>query len=424
MNKHNFHVVGLPNTVTSDHFSGCAYTKHIKLFCEGMHKLGHNVYHYGNYGSELDCTENIIVTNKNYIDENINGYKDKEYHHNLYDSMYLSPKADKTFNSSAGSRIRLKAIPKDFVILTAGSHIYGILTQIEDLLDMPLFAVESSVGYIGSWQAPYKVFESDSIRSWNRAQWNEYWNQHCNEKEIPVWAINEGVPQFTDDIINTFIDPTQFRYNAKKEDYFLYLGRVVPSKGVDMAVNVCERIGAKLVIAGPGDVKDGIGRDTIPDFVEYVGFADIQKRKELMANARGAFCLTYYNEHGGNIVHEYGLSGTPVIATNWGCFTHSVLHNVTGYLVQDEMEAVWAAENIDNINPEHCRKWNMNYTVDKTIPRFERYFDRIKSNWECEGKVLDYPLENLDHREMIHPYDLSYDMNLKPAGVKGTQGPA
>jgi glycosyltransferase involved in cell wall biosynthesis len=36
-------------------------------------------------------------------------------------------------------------------------------------------------------------------------------------------------------------------------DYYLYIGRMVARKGVDIAAHICKTIGARLIFAGPGN---------------------------------------------------------------------------------------------------------------------------------------------------------------------------
>ena len=84
-----------------------------------------------------------------------------------------------------------------------------------------------------------------------------------------------------------------------KEDYFLFLGRVYEGKGIQIAMQVTEKIGAKLKVAGqnPENIK-------FPAHVEFVGYADVEKRKELMSKAKASFVCSMYVEPFGGVQVE------------------------------------------------------------------------------------------------------------------------
>jgi len=53
MKKFRLHVVALPHTQTSLRHSACAFTIKVLRFCRMMTSLGHDVFHYGAEGSEV-----------------------------------------------------------------------------------------------------------------------------------------------------------------------------------------------------------------------------------------------------------------------------------------------------------------------------------------------------------------------------------
>ena len=46
------------------------------------------------------------------------------------------------------------------------------------------------------------------------------------------------------------INPNDFTYREKKEDYLLYFGRIHPDKGPHDAISIAKKSGYKLIIAG------------------------------------------------------------------------------------------------------------------------------------------------------------------------------
>lgn len=167
--------------------------------------------------------------------------------------------------------------------------------EVADKVGMSL-VVELGIGYLGVF-AKNRIFESYGWMNWHYGKARET-NGH-----------------FSDAVIPPIFDPADFKYREKKDDYFLYIGRITEKKGVLIAKDTCEAIGAKLKVAG---IDCGLKIDS-PN-VEMVGFADIEKRKELISRAKGVFMPTIYLEPFGYVVMECAMSGTPIITTDWGSF--------------------------------------------------------------------------------------------------------
>ena len=184
----------------------------------------------------------------------------------------------------------------------------------------------------------------------------------------------------------------------KKEDYFLYIGRIVKRKGVELAAQVTERMGKKLIVAGQGKITDpNEGIDLNLPHVEFAGFADVNKRKELMSKAKGVFVPTYYVEPFGGVSIEAMLSGTPVITTDWGVFSETVLQGVTGYRCRTFDHFCWAVENIDKCSPRACHEWaKTNYSMERVSLMYQEYFEMLYDLWDGGWYTLHPDRKNLD----------------------------
>ena len=170
-----------------------------------------------------------------------------------------------------------------------------------------------------------------------------------------------------------------------KDPYFLYLGRVTACKGINVAMQVCEKLGVKLIMSGPlfCDYKDYKWKYPI----EYVGPSDVEKRKELMKNAVASFMPTVYSEPFGGVQVENFLSGTPVISTDWGAFPEVNIHGVTGYRCKTFDDFLNAALNCleGKIKPEDCRRQGEKYSLENIAPMYEKYFGDVLNIYTGNG---------------------------------------
>ena len=321
-----------------------------------------------------------------------------------------------TFNMRLCSEIRMRAKEGDIVAINFGAWCDQIVNLLSDVKNLIL--CEMSVGYINSNIAPYRVFESYSNQEFHKGGWDKVFQYNEQQEEKPRDAVHNTTPQFLDDVIPMFLDPRQFEYREQNGDYYLYLGRIQWSKGVDLAVKTCEAIGEKLIIVGQSytSFEEEFGYP-IPDCVEVLKHADIDLRKELMAGAKGGFVCTYYPEPGGHVMGEYMLSGTPIITTDWGNMPNMNLNGITGYRVRSGKEAELAVKQINegHIKPEYCRKWAMNFTMDRQSRTYEYYFRRLRDHvLYGNGNDLYYEQSDVDLsiRDLIHPKDMDYDIDL------------
>jgi FkbM family methyltransferase len=355
---------------------------------------GMYVIHYGREDSEVICDEQVTVSTKE-LWEKVYGHNDWKAKGLIFDQndeMY------KTFTENAIREIAKRKQPHDIVLSFFGFGHKPITDAFPDLV-----ICEPSIGYSSAY-APYKVYESYAVMHGLQGP----------EK------ISNAEYKFYDVAIPSGFDLTEFEYVEEKQDYFLMVGRLVWSKGVNIAAQVCEKIGAKLILAGTtfGPQDCHVGHEW-PKHVEYVGYADVEKRKKLMAGAKGLFCPTIYNEPFGYVAIEAMLSGTPVISTDWGAFTETVQHGITGFRCRTFEQFMWAAKNIDTISPKACREWaEKNYNMEKVGKMYTEYFQSIVnvsngSGWyapnntrtEMEWLTKEYPENKKTFKQILNQYN-------------------
>ena len=140
--------------------------------------------------------------------------------------------------------------------------------------------------------------------------------------------------------------------------------------------------------------------------MEVVGFADYETRKNLYRDAKGVLCLSKFLEPFGGVAVEAMLSGTPVISVDWGAFTETVQHGHTGYRVRSFEQLLFACRNIDRIDPDNCRTWAQNYSLDAIAPRYEeafQLFQQMHMNPESGWYDLNDSRTELNHMTLAFP---------------------
>jgi glycosyltransferase involved in cell wall biosynthesis len=370
--KFRFHVISLPHTQTTKEYTACAYTMKVLKFCKMMKSLGHEVYLYASDENEAPCDELInIVTKK----EQAEWFGDYDHKTNMFNIVWdANLPYWKTPNERAIKEIKKRAKPKDFVCIIGGNCQKQIADGLPDLM-----SVEYGIGYEGTF-AKFRVFES-------------YAHMHyCSG------LARDDNGHFYDTVIPNYFDPEEFTLREKKDDFYLFIGRLIPRKGPEMAVEVTRRIGAKLVLAGQGVKKiEGnkiYGEENMileGDHIKHMGHADIKQRNELMGRAKAVFVCTYYLEPFGGVSIEPMFCGTPVITTDFGAFPENIIHGDVGYRVRTMGEAVWAANNLDKLkSPAKIRQYAMkNFSMDRIKNLYQAYFEQLYTLWD-DGWYSDW----------------------------------
>jgi Glycosyl transferases group 1 len=370
-----FFILGLPHTITLDPqaspFTSCAFTTKVWNLCRMMYERGHEVIYLGVEGGNPKCTENVAVVSRSFWEEVYGKRNSVDFFTNKEDGEY-APYMQAFENGIREAILQRCKEPYEAIICVPWGG-----PQRRAVEGLPQFVVESGIGYPVCW-APYRVYESYA--------WMHH-NQGVNQ-------IYSGDAWYHVVIPNAF-DPSLFGPIvpiSHKQNYFLCICRLFEAKGVGIARDVAQHLGVPLKIAGQGDPTPFLGPG-----VEYLGPVGSNERRELLRNAKALFSPTRYLEPFGGVAVEAMLSGCPVIATDWGAYPETVIHGYTGYRCRTFEQFIWAAQNINKIDPQVCFEWaNRNYSLERIGGMYEEYFQSI-INLNQKGWVgLNPGRKNLD----------------------------
>jgi glycosyltransferase involved in cell wall biosynthesis len=144
------------------------------------------------------------------------------------------------------------------------------------------------------------------------------------------------------------IDTDAFSLHPAPGAYLLFFGRIHPDKGAVEAIEVAERCGIPLVIAGIVQDQRYFDERVAPridgDSVRFLGAVGPTERVELLGGARALLHLIGFDEPFGYSVAEALASGTPVVAFRRGSMPELIVDGETGFLVDDVEGAVDAVE--------------------------------------------------------------------------------
>lgn len=351
------HVLGLPHTETTAAYASCAYTARTKDFCTYMTEAGWRVLLYAGERNEARVEQHFAVVRRSEQQAWFPEYDSSK----VFNQFNAHDLPWRVFNQRVAEHLGRYAQPYDIVCVTMGVCHQDISRSVA----MPLYWVETGVGYSGVW-APYRVFESHAWRHYLAAR-EPTDDLRWFDTVIPRGYLTDEFPV------------------GSGGDAYLFMGRLTPRKGPQIAADVCKALGAKLLVAGPGVTSVAPGRIvgdgvTIEGDVEYLGVLAPAERAAVMGQVRAVIMPTTYLEPGGGVAMEAQLCGTPVLATPYGAMTETVIDGLTGYQCATLRSFVNGAHRLGELSRwsiarSAATRWGSRVVAD----RFTAYFEQLRT---------------------------------------------
>ena len=271
-------------------------------------------------------------------------------------------------------------------------HAYGNLAHyFTELLNIPtvytLHVFPPPIDTLDHWR--YKRFQNQNFIAISNSQKRGF------QATIPQMNIT--------DTIYHGVDSDKFGFNEKTDDYFAIVGRLIPQKGIDIAVQIAAQTETNLKVVThitPVTEKSEYYQKKVFPFldnqnIQVFNLPEETKKVNILQHAKGFIFPSQWNEPFGMVLIEAMSCGTPVIAYNRGSVPEIVRDGLTGFIVDPDNEdhpgkgkwiirkqgaegLIEEMKRIGEIDRKACRKHvEENFTVGKMVKNYEKLYRKI-----------------------------------------------
>lgn len=346
MTKPRLHLLGLFHTVHNQEYSHCAFTGKAFRFSKMLRMYGYEIIEYANEGSESEADEKVVMLSTDEIQKYLKQNK-TDFHGNL---AATGTPHHALFEERLRPAIKARLRPGDLVCHPFG-HAHSILMS-----DFPKHLhIETGIGYPTLMHGSMRIFESYA--------WRHY---HCAKDDRQGTNYEWVIPNYFD------IDAWEPKYEPGK--YIAFLGRLATCKGLDTILEIAKYLdGYKIVLCGQGDPTPWQHPN-----IEYWGPLTGAQRSDFMRNAICSIMPTTFIEPFGGSGVEGMLCGTPLVATDYGAFTETVVDGVTGFrckTLREWLEAIDLVGTLDRKKVADIAR--SRYSLEACGAKYDKAFQQI-----------------------------------------------
>ncbi len=314
----------------------------VSLVTEELHKRGHNVHLYASGDSK---TQGILhaVTNEATLDQNtLTRYLEKELETRNTFELYLA----------AGE---YDVIHAHWPVL---APYFSRFTNTPTVLTYHYIEPELHQYYRTNFPSLFPV---------------------CVSRRQAELLGDPGLP-----VIHNGLNIDTIPFLDAPDDYLVLVARMVPSKGIIEAIEIAKKSKSKLILIGPISSyipwsKSFYEEKVLPhiDGAQIVHYSELPNSRvlEIVSKAKAFIFPIQWEEPFGLVLIEAMATGTPVIAYHKGSVPELIESDLTGFVVNSQLEALEA------INKLH--------TLDR-------------------GKIRDHIKQKFSYTRMVNQYESLY----------------
>lgn len=117
-----------------------------------------------------------------------------------------------------------------------------------------------------------------------------------------------------------------------ENEYYLYLGRLSPEKGIVLFCDAISELGLKGLVVGDGYLRKELEKK-YPQ-ISFVGWASGEKKERCMKNAKALVFPSFWAETYGLVVAEAKSYGIPCIVPNKCAASEQIEDGQNGYIFE------------------------------------------------------------------------------------------
>lgn len=201
-------------------------------------------------------------------------------------------------------------------------------------------------------------------------------------KPIPdvgwVATVHHGMPQ------NLLYPPKDGPKGDAKGEYFAFLGRISPEKGIERAIRIAGACKTRLKVAAKVDKADAEYFKTSVEpllkdaNVEFIGEINDAQKPEFLGNAKATLFAIDWPEPFGLVMIESMACGTPVIAMRRGSVPEVMEDGVTGFIVENVEEAIAAVARLPELDRRTIRaRFDARFTSRRMAEDYLRIYRQL-----------------------------------------------
>ena len=166
--------------------------------------------------------------------------------------------------------------------------------------------------------------------------------------------------------------------------YLAFLGRISPEKAPDAAIRIAAKAGMKIKMAAKVDkVDEDYYKTTVEPLlpqgdIEFIGEIAEHQKTEFLGNAAALVFPIAWREPFGLVMIEAMACGTPVIAFNNGSVPEVLEDGLTGFIVENEEQAVAAVAKIHTLDRDRIRaEFDRRFTAHHMAQNYLKLYARL-----------------------------------------------